>query len=207
MSFKRTYQRLSDSFDQERLLLLVMLVWSAYAIFATFQFRSGSAGRFPRLTGSAVLIGATLLLFRNYLPGPIQMFATESADVLQADEEITEKQEKAEQRTAEETAKAAESKADAAETEEPDEISTVGRPIHDSVFVTLLMTAYGLLGYAIGILWVTPVFVVAYGVWFEQPRRRMTLLSILAFAIAFGFMTALGVPIDRGELVLTEGVF
>jgi predicted RND superfamily exporter protein len=140
-----------------------------------------------------VLIGVTLLLFRNYLPDPIQMFVTESADVLQADEEFTEKQEEVEQRTA--------------ETEETDEISTVGRPIHDSVFVTLLMTAYGLLGYAVGILWVTPVFVVAYGVWFEQPRRRIALLSILAFAIAFGFMTALGVPIDRGELVLTEGVF
>lgn len=195
MSFEQRYRRVADAFDQEYLLLAVIIGWSIYALVETFSFDISSAGRFPRLMGSAALVGGLLLVFREYLPGPVRAFVTESTEVLQADDEFEERQEDAERRTRSD------------EIDPQKEISSVGRPIHDSVFTALLMIFYGALGYAVGILWVTPPFVVAYGLWFKQSRRLIALLTVLSFILAFGFMTVLGVPMDRGQFIVTGGVF
>lgn len=193
MSFEQIYRRVTDVLGHERIILLVMTVASSYALLDTFQFDISSAVRFPRLTSSVVLIGALLLLFRGYLPKPVREFVAEPADVLKTDDGISEQ---AEERVDE---------ADEASTE--GQLSTVGRPIHDSVFAAIAVSVYGLLGYAIGLLWATPLFVVAYGVWFKQSWVRIAVLGVLGLLITFGFMTAIGIPLDRGEILLTEGVF
>lgn len=190
MLFEQIYRRVADVFDHERVILLVMTIASSYALLDTFGFEISSAVRFPRLTSSVVLIGALLLLFRGYLPKPVREFVAEPADVLKTDDEMSQVEQE---------------RADEASTE--GQLSTVGRPIHDSVFAAIAVSVYGLLGYAIGLLWATPLFVVAYGVWFKQSWVRIAVLGVLGLLIAFGFMTALGIPLDRGEILLTEGVF
>lgn len=198
MSIETLYRRAAERFDQEKFLLVVFVLASGLALAETLRFDIGSAARFPRLTGTVVFIGSLLLLFSQYLPAKLRVVVEQSADVFQADEEFEERQAEAEEQR---TGGFSE-----AEMERSD-ISTVGRPIHDSVFAAIIATAYGLVGFAIGILWATPLFVVAYGYWFKQPWRLTAILTVIGFAIAFGFMSVLGVPLDRGELFLTNGVF
>lgn len=210
MSRKSLYRRLSDRFDQERFLLIVLILGSGLALAETFRFDISSAARFPRLTGSVVFVGALLLFFSKYLPGPLRAAVEESAGVFEADEEFEKRQQEVEGRQQsgddETEADAADTEADAADTDR-NELSTVGRPIHDSVFTGLIATGYAALGFTIGILWATPLFVVAYGYWFKLPRYLTAVLAVAGFAIAYGFMSVLGVPLDRGELLVTSGVF
>lgn len=203
MSRNSLYRQLSERFDQERFLLIVFILGSGIALAETFRFDISSAARFPRLTGSVVLVGALLLFFSKYLPGPLRAAVEESAGVFEADEEFEKRQQQTEDRQQE---GADETESDAAETDR-NELSTVGRPIHDSVFTGLIATGYAALGFTVGILWATPIFVVVYGYWFKLPRYLTAVLALVGFAIAYGFMTVLGVPLDRGELLVTSGVF
>lgn len=198
MSRKSLYRRLSERFDQERVLLIVFVLGSGFALAETFRFDISAAARFPRLTGTVVFVGALMILFSKYLPAGLRAVVEESAGVFEADEEFEKRQQGAEERQQAET--------DPDETDR-NEFSTVGRPIHDSVFTALVISGYAALGFAVGILWATPLFVVAYGYWFKQPWYLTGILAVIGFSIAFGFMTVLGVPLDRGELFLTSGVF
>jgi len=58
MSRKSLYRRLSERFDQERVLLIVLILGSGFALVETFRFDISAAARFPRLTGSVVFVGA-----------------------------------------------------------------------------------------------------------------------------------------------------
>ncbi|WP_418282898.1 tripartite tricarboxylate transporter TctB family protein [Halorubrum sp. DTA98] len=198
MSFETLYRRAYERFDQETFLLVVFAFASGFALIETFRFGISGAARFPRLTASVVFIGALLLLFSSYLPESLRTAIEESPEVFQADEEFEERQSEAEKRHAETIDE---------EEREATDISTVGRPIHDSVFGAIIVTLYGLVGFTVGILWATPLFVVAYGYWFKLPRYITAILTVAGFAIAYGFMTVLGVPLDRGEILLTDGVF
>lgn len=173
----------------ERVLLLVMLVSAVYMIAESFRFDISQAATFPRLTAGFVVIGTALLLLRPVLPGPLYTFVANEAQIIQTDEEFDEDE----------------------AIEEPDDQegtprSTVDRPLPDSVFTGVAAVAYGLAGYAAGILWVTPVFVVVYGLWFKLDWKIILTLVVIAFAIAFGFMEALNAPIDRGELMNRDGL-
>ncbi|WP_128904274.1 tripartite tricarboxylate transporter TctB family protein [Halorubrum amylolyticum] len=203
MSRNSLYRRLSERFDQERFLLIVFILGSGIALAETFRFDISSAARFPRLTGSVVFVGALLLFFSKYLPGPIRAAVEESSSVFEADEEFEKRQQKT---TDQQQEGRGTTEPDAAETDR-NELSTVGRPIHDSVFTGLIATGYAALGFAIGILWATPIFVVVYGYWFKLPRYLTAVLAVIGFAIAYGFMSVLGVPLDRGQLLVTSGVF
>lgn len=197
MSRKSLYRRLFERFDQERFLLIVLILGSGFALAESFRFDISAAARFPRLTGTVVFVGSLLLFFSGYLPDKLRVAVEEPAGVFEADEEFEKRQEEVEKRRQQTAPK---------ETDR-NEFSTVGRPIHDSVFAAIAVTAYGLVGFAIGILWATPLFVAAYGYWFKQPWYLTGILAVIGFGIAFGFMSVLGVPLDRGELLLTNGVF
>jgi len=203
MSSKSLYRRLSEGFNQEQFLLLVFVIGSGAALVETFRFNISSAARFPRLTGTVVFVGALLLLFSRYLPKTLRTAVEESGGVFEADEEFERRQQEVEERQQVED-EPTETKL--IETDRS-EISTVGRPIHDSVFTGLAATGYAALGFAVGLLWATPIFVFAYGYWFKLPRYLTAVLAIVGFMIAFGFMSVLGVPLDRGQLLVTGGVF
>ena len=198
MSRKSLYRRLSERFDQERVLLIVLILGSGFALVETFRFDISAAARFPRLTGSVVFVGALLIFFSKYLPEGLRAVVEESAGVFEADEEFEKRQQGAEEKQ--------QAGADKVESDR-NEFSTVGRLIHDSVFTAVVITGYAAVGFAVGILWATPLFVAAYGYWFKQPWYLTGVLAVIGFAIAFGFMSVLGVPLDRGELFLTSGVF
>lgn len=202
MTFEDWYRRATEeAVDMEKLLLGLMFVSSAYMVWDTFHFTSSSAARFPRLTAGTVLIGSLLLLVSGYLPEQIRTALVESQEVFRADDEVVEQREKVKQRN----------EAEAAERgEEPrtgdSEISVVDRPIHDSLFTALATVGYGLLAYAIGIFLATPIFVAFYTWWFRSTLYRIVGLSLLGTLIAYAFVWALGIPLDRGEIFFTDGV-
>ncbi len=187
MDVQRTYLRLIDRISLEYIVLLTMLVSSVYMLWQSYEFDIGSAGVFPRLTGAVVLIATLLLMFRSYLPDPLYSFVAESADLIDVDDEFTGEDE-----------------------EEPDRedrrISVVDRPVHDSLMVAVFAVGYGILGYAIGILWASPIFVLIYGLWFRLSWKVLLVLIPISLLIGLGFYEALGLRIDRGEIFLTEGV-
>lgn len=193
MRFEDTYRSVTERVDTEKGVLLVMILSSSYMIWESYNFSIQAAGRFPRITAGAVVIGSLLLFFQDYLPAPLKTFVTKDVEMLEADEEFTEREEEA-----------------ASEREQSHEadsaISTVGRPIHDSLFTALSAIGYALLGYTIGLLWATPIFVIAYTLWFRRPWYQVVGLSFVGYSIAYVFMMALGVPMYEGEIIFQNGL-
>lgn len=70
----------------ERILLVGLLVVSAYMFVEAAEFRDPS-GMFPRFIAAITIIGALMLLFQQYLPGPLQDFVSESDDIFKSYEE------------------------------------------------------------------------------------------------------------------------
>lgn len=194
MTFEEQYKRFSEKFvHMETLLLLIMLVSSAYMLWRTFSFQSVSAGRFPRLTAGTVLIGSALLLSQNYLPDRVATLLTEQPEVFKTDDEVSQK---VEQSTSEQTASSSEAT----------ELSVVDRPIHDSLFTAIAIVGYAVLGFAIGIYLATPIFVFVYARWFKLSWKMTIALTVLGIVIGDVFMGLLGVPLDRGEILFPTGV-
>jgi Tripartite tricarboxylate transporter TctB family len=194
MTFEEQYKRFSEKFvHMETLLLLIMLVSSAYMLWGTFSFQSVSASRFPRLTAGTVLIGSALLLSRNYLPDRVATLLTEQPEVFKTDDELSQK---LEQSTSEQTASSSEAT----------ELSVVGRPIHDSLFTAIAIVGYAVLSFAIGIYLATPIFVFVYARWFKLSWKMTIALTVLGIVIGDVFMGLLGVPLDRGEILFPSGV-
>ncbi|GAB6878419.1 hypothetical protein JCM17823_06930 [Halorubrum gandharaense] len=188
MDVQRVYLRIIDRVNLEHIVLLTMLITSAYMIWDSYSFGIDSAATFPRLTGGVVLFTTVLLIFRSYLPEPLHSIVSDSADLIDVDDEFT-----------------GEDSEDSSESDDS-QVSVVDRPIHDSLMVGSLIAGYGVLSYTIGILWASPIFVLVYGIWFKISWRTILLLAGLSLLIGFGFYEALGLRIDRGEIFLTEGV-
>ncbi|KYH24442.1 hypothetical protein HAPAU_34250 [Halalkalicoccus paucihalophilus] len=194
MTFEEQYKRFSEKFvHMETLLLLIMLVSSAYMLWGTFNFQSVSAARFPRLTAGTVFIGSVLLISRNYLPDRVSTLLTEQPEVFKTDDELSQK---LEQSTSEQTASSSEAT----------ELSVVGRPIHDSLFTAIAIVGYAVLSFAIGIYLATPIFVLVYARWFKLSWKMTIALTVLGIVIGDVFMGLLGVPLDRGEILFPSGV-
>lgn len=198
MAFEDWYRHITEKVvDQEKLLLGIMAISSAYMLWGTYSFSSSGAARFPRLTTAIVLVGSLLLLFRHFLPDRIESAIVQSSEVFEEDDEFTERQAEAEERSVK----------DIPETEtDAGGISTVNRPIHDSLSTALITVGYGLLSFAIGIFLATPIFVIAYTIWFKRPWIQIGGLTVLSLVIAYGFFEVLGVRLDRGEIFFTNGI-
>lgn len=196
MTLKDKYINFTEEFiDMESILLTLMFITSSYMVWETFDFSSTSAARFPRLTAGVVVIGSALLLARGYLPDRIASALTQESEVFEADEDITERQEEATRRTQTETG-------DDGSTD----ISIVDRPVHDSFFTALVTIGYGLLAYTIGIFLATPIFIVVYARWFKLSWVTTAGLTVFSVVLAYAFFSVIGVPLDRGELVFTNGI-
>ncbi|QHS16085.1 tripartite tricarboxylate transporter TctB family protein [Halopenitus persicus] len=192
MTAQELYRRLvEDVIDAEKLLVAMMVVSSGYMLWGTTQFSIDRAARFPRLVASVVFIGSLLLLFQAYLPAVLRNALLSEGAAFEASDEFTEKESEIEEPTAE---------------TESEEISSVGRPIHDSVFTAISVVGYGLVGYAIGLLWASPLFVLLYARWFRIDLLRTVILAVIGFGIAYSFMIVLTVPMDGGALLFQDGV-
>lgn len=197
MSFQPTYRKIVSRIDLEYIFLLIVLLSSGYMFWESYNFGISNAATFPRLTAGFVLIGTLLLLFRSYLPEPLYSFVAESADLIDVDDELV----------SEEAGEKDEATGDIDRSPDgTNEVSTVGRPIHDSLFTSIAAIGYAILGYAIGILWASPIFILIYSLWFKLSWKSLLVLISLSLLIGFGFYEALGLRIDRGNIFLTEGV-
>lgn len=170
-------------------MLIAMLLIAVYMFVKSYSF-GWAAAFFPRFIATVTIVGASLLLFRNYLPGFLQQYVTTSVSIVNEDVRAESTEE-----IAEEAARRAE--ADRAETESSEDLLWGSKP---GLITVLLMAGYILASFLVGMLWVTPVFVFVYLVWFRIRLSYAAILSALSFALAYTFMTILLIDIDSGIL-------
>ncbi len=150
-----------------------------YVVYTSLEFPS-SARVWPLMVSVVLVLGCGLLLFERYLPGPLAALTAEER-IIGADQELEQ------------------------DVEEENEAVIPGRlPLSPTLFTAVAIIGYAVLGYLIGLLWATPLFVAGYLAQFERPRWLIAFLSVLSFALAFGFMDILFLSIDSG--LLTPGV-
>lgn len=172
-----------DNLNSEQFLLGFLILVSGFMVAQTFQWNQSTAV-FPRYIGSATLIGAVLLLIRNYLPEPFYTVVAGSTSITGGSPETEEVQEKkSEEQSPETTA------------DIPD------RPLSPAVFTAVLITLYIGLSYLFSMFLMTPLFVIAYTAWFEQPWYMIAFLTGIGTILAYAFSTVLIVPVDRGIYV------
>ncbi len=167
--------------------VLLGTFWSFSAGIFIWSFSyPGFTGMFPRIFAVAVLIGSTLLLVRNHLPEFAQKLITTSSNIQDLSEEVGEGEvaeslEKAEEET--------EFKLD-----EPD------RPLSDTEFVSAAVVGYFTLSYLVGMLWASPVFGLAYAIWYGKSWQYTVIILIVTFAIPYAFYDVLNLQIVDGYL-------
>ncbi|MCU4744477.1 tripartite tricarboxylate transporter TctB family protein [Natronoglomus mannanivorans] len=153
-----------------------------------------AAGTWPRLTAGIVIVLSTLVFVQRFLPERLQSLIVEGETMFSR----RQKQATGDNDTAEPTQQ---SHDDTAETNhrihDPDDES-----VSSAVVTALFTIGYATLGYLVGFLWATPVFVFAYSQWNAVAVTKSAALAAVGFGIAYGFVFALAVPIDGG--VLTE---
>ncbi|MFA1611236.1 tripartite tricarboxylate transporter TctB family protein [Halobellus rubicundus] len=184
--------RASSRVNSEQVMLMIMLLVAGYMFIGSYDF-SWAAAFFPRFMAAMTIIGASLLLFRNYLPGFLQQYVTTSVSIVNEDVRAESTEE-----IAEEAAQRA--KAEQAEAEPSEDLLWGSNP---GLITVLLMAGYILASFLVGMLWMTPVFVFAYLVWFRVRLSYAAILSAVSFVLAYTFMTVLLLDIDGG--ILFEG--
>lgn len=184
MSQPDMVQQQLDDLDSEQILLAFLIVVSGFMVIQTFQWGQTTA-IFPRFTGLATLIGSILLLIRNYLPEPLHTVVAGSTSIVGGSRGTEEMQEKkSEEQSATETT-----------------ADTPDRPLSPAVFTAVLITLYIGLSYLFSMFLMTPLFVIAYTAWFDQPWYMIALLTGIGTLLAYAFSTVLIVPVDRGIYV------
>lgn len=184
MSQPDMVQRQLDDLDSEQILLGFLIVVSGFMVIQTFQW-SQTTAIFPRFTGFATLIGSILLLIRDYLPEPLHTVVAGSTSIVGGSRETEEiQEEKSEEQSAVETT-----------------ADTSDRPLSPAVFTAVLITLYIGLSYLFSMFLMTPLFVIAYTAWFDQPWYMIAFLTGIATLLAYAFSTVLIVPVDRGIYV------
>jgi hypothetical protein len=186
-NIQRTLRRITA----EQVMLGIIFVLSVvFYLEPTLQDYPENAAIFPQLTAVAVLIGSVLLLTRRYLPGPIRRIVTENVSIAQqveeSDEAVIPDQVEDEEEAAPEDRTLG---------------ATYGFRIDNTLFVTVTATLYLIAGWAVGLLYVTPVYVLGYTLWFRVPWQVGVGLAAFATIVIWGFIRFLLMPFDEGELV------
>lgn len=180
-------KRQINQINTEYIILLVFLLFSIYFLIESYNY-SQRANVFPRLTATVTLVGTLLLLFRDYLPGPLKRLSSESVDIT---EQFTSGSEAADEKVS--------------ETDNVEQADRSVSPTLSNGFVTgVLVLSFILFGHLIGLLWVTPVFIAVYTLWFRIKWYYTILLSLTGFTIAYTFNNLLILSLDEG--ILTEMV-
>lgn len=172
-----------DLFDREDAFLIAVIALSSYMFVGGFDYALESA-IFPQTVAVFLIISSLLILFKRFLPRPVHLFVAKPFS-LRPDEE--------------------ESMSEGAESEPNGGMHEQERSVKNSTFVAALMVAYLVVGYLIGFLYVTPLFAVAYGKWFDLSRQIVIMITTLTTLIALVFILTLNAPFDIG--VLTRGIF
>lgn len=170
----------------ETVLLLVFLGVSVSMFAMSFDFQD-EAALFPRFSSGVMIVCVFLLLFKNYLPGPLHDMATESAAVLDAGTDFEEYQSSDQSRELDD---------ENVEDGSKRELDV----INGSSVTAFAIAGYAALSYLIGMLWATPMFVFLYLIYFDVRLHLAIFLSALSLGIGFLFMDILNVAMDTGLL-------
>ncbi|MFC7009819.1 tripartite tricarboxylate transporter TctB family protein [Halalkalicoccus salilacus] len=182
--------------SKKRIDYAINILFLAVAIYAFVESRSFSQSTqiWPRNVSILMILTGTLLLFRTYLPETVRPIVEDMSFFSSEEEEVTEQ-----------VGSKDEAGVHSEDAENEHDGQSVGRyPIDNSVFTAVSMLSYLVLGFTVGLLWATPIFVAFYCWWFQKPWYLTLILSIVGFGVAYGFWDLLYLPIDQGEL--TESV-
>lgn len=173
---------------EETGLLVILLTVAGYMVYESFAYGE-TAGRFPRLTGGVVLVGVVLLLIREYLPDRVEAVVGESAELFDSSADAeTDRPEPADAD-------------DEEEKREAESGAATERRVSDSVFTTASIIGYTVSSYYVGMLWMSPLFVLLYSRWYRHPWWATGVLTVIAAGLAYGFMELLNLPLDEGALL------
>jgi len=199
------YSQRFEGITAEHVLLVTLIGLSVvFYVDPIIRDYPDNATVFPQLMAQVVGIGSLLILFQNYLPGPIQRFVGESVSMTESVEESS--------------AEDIEGTVESADLDDSLEEDTAAqgkaRPLHvewgsdlnNTVIMIVFSSVYFALGWAAGFLYVTPLFVLAYTLWFRVNLYKSILLAVLATLIVYGFIVFLLMPFDQGALVFTGGL-
>ncbi|MFC6838024.1 tripartite tricarboxylate transporter TctB family protein [Halomarina ordinaria] len=178
------------------MLVSLIALGTVFYVVPDVEDYARNASIFPQYTGAFVIIGSLLLLFGKYLPGPLQKFVTEEVSITSGD-------------TTKEFAPSAEEEDDVEEDDdEPRETigTDLGYHINDTVVMMVFSTLYLVVGYAAGMLYVTPLFIIAYTQWFKVRWVVSIFLAVLATVIIYLFVEYLLIPFDQGQYIFTSGL-
>ena len=202
----------------EHVLLVFFLVTALYFFVESYSY-SERAAAFPRFTAGATIVGATLLLLRSYLPSPLRRFVTDSDGTFE--ETVEDADDLGSSDSTDETAVGSDepvpdSVEDKTESTSETRMIRTDPPktdsdaryvgirewwVHGTLFIGVLTVLYVLVGYIIGLLWASPLFVAAYLAALGRPLPITAALTIVAFLAGVAFYTFLGVGIATGAVL------
>lgn len=176
---------------KEQVLLLFFVVLSAFMLYKARSF-SESASVFPRFAGTLVLVGSVFLFVKDSFSDRLPLPQQEGSGFTAGTETVTDDpSEYAEMEDRDEE----EVETDAAE-------STMRFDIGNPAFVTAVMIVlYITFGYLLSLMYVTPIFVILYGIWFQLPKYQVIILTLLSIGVAYAFMSYALTPLDEGVLL------
>ncbi|MFC6889383.1 hypothetical protein [Halorubrum trueperi] len=166
---------------------------------------------FPQLMAQVVGIGSFLILIQNYLPGPLQRFVGESVSMTESLEEsrtegVDVVQDGDDTDIDEKYVDTSDDDAEEIDQKDPPLHQKWGVDINNTVIMIIFSSVYFALGWAAGFLYVTPLFVAGYTLWFRVDLYKSVILAALATAIVYGFIVFLLMPFDEGALIFTGGL-
>lgn len=158
----------------ERYMVGVITIISLYMLIRSFSF-SSSVSLFPKVTASIVVVSGGLLLAANYLPLEIAGSKDQGnmSEVIELAPEM------------------------------PDEkivSDQSGSLLKDELIMIGLVIGYATGGYLIGLLWVTPLFVLVYTRWRNTSWLVSIILSVLSTIIPYLIMLYINIDYTSGIL-------
>jgi len=195
-----------ETIDSETIIIISSLLISAFVFYRSFEF-DFAASVFPQVVSGTLIILTMLLLLESKLPKPLQEIVSESVDL--TEDLVSDEAEMIES----EVSSNEDLDSDVEGTTTDDTISEkihsreiFGVLISPLAFTTVLIVVYALLSYLIGMLYITPMFVVIYGYWFNISYKSITILAVLSTVIIFAFTWYLFLPLDEGYILRELGV-
>ncbi|MFU8866437.1 tripartite tricarboxylate transporter TctB family protein [Natronococcus sp.] len=174
------------------MLVTFLVVSAVFIIEPVIESYPDDARVFPQLTAAAVFIGSLLLLLQNYLPGPLQRFVAESVSITSSDEsEVIDQADEVDEQLEEPEPEAEEYKKDTLG-------AKYGYEVNETVFMVSTAVLYFVAGWAAGFLFVTPLYILGYTLWFRTNPLVSVGLAVAGTAVIYLFMTYLILPFDQG---------
>ena len=209
------YSQRLEGITAEHVLLMTLLGLSVvFYVDPILKDYPENATVFPQLMAQVVGIGSLLLLVQNYLPGPLQKVVAEEVSMTESfEEDRTEGVEAVEEGNDVDDTDIDEKYIDT-DDDDAGDVEVKDLPLHqkwgfdinNTVIMIVFSSVYFALGWAVGFLYVTPLFVFAYMTWFRVNVIKSALLAVVATVVVYGFIVFLLMPFDQGALVFTGGL-